>query len=176
MGPFSLLVFFISGMALLFSYWSEYFLILNQFSNLTDFTNSRVINLDLWLSSGELVIKDGERFGIWDNLLRQFIKNPLFGSGIGTRAFGGLGVAVESHNLLLFLYPTFGVFIATAILSFWILSLKRIYKIFIKDVFWVLMIANFIFQSLVGNFFGQAPLVLFFLIIHMVYPIRKCKR
>jgi hypothetical protein len=151
-----------------------------EYNSFENYLNSRVLRTGssnvmyesgAVLNIGDKGISDGARISMWYDLLQRTWERPIFGLGLGTRAFDYRGVTIEDHSVLIFIISRFGILLGILILTYIIKLVKLFYVFstnenypFLKYIY-LALIGNFFFQSLVGMVWGQLPVTLFLGII-----------
>jgi hypothetical protein len=141
--------------------------------DLFHFWSSRVVNLgevNVDLSSSSFVIdsviRDGGRFEMWADLLHNMLNNaPLFGLGLGDRAFSG---DIEDHNFIVFLLSRFGLLFGFAIiLIYWIFIRRSVKKILNSDLhfFYLVSLSVYLLYAMVGTSASKPMAVVSFLML-----------
>ena len=87
------------------------------FDNFNEFIDNRIVgdisirDIDIGFLSifSNIGIRDGSRLPMWFDLLSRSWDSPLFGVGLGSRAFDYYGFDVEDHNFIIFFISRFGI-------------------------------------------------------------------
>nr|WP_298994239.1 hypothetical protein [uncultured Polaribacter sp.] len=146
---------------------------LNDYDTFQDFLNGRVLraktsssNIDsgiVFEISADGGVKDGARLAMWSDLISRTIDSPLTGLGLGARAFDYKKIYIEEHSLFFFSIAKFGFFLGFLFIAYIIKVFSAFYHIIrvnsknsLSKIIFLGMILNFLFQSNVGNIWGQS--------------------
>ena len=116
---------------------------------------------------GNLQLKDGYRFVMWEDLISRTFDDPITGIGMGSRALENKGDFVEDHNIFVTHISRYGIplfFLWMWLVLLVIKSLRNYIKtnssskVFLYII--TIMYINFFFQASVGSIWGQLLVVI----------------
>ncbi|MDD2635463.1 MAG: hypothetical protein PHW82_08190 [Bacteroidales bacterium] len=158
-----------------FKEYLDTFASMQNYTSFDSFLNSRVfrtVTAESSIESGTLFdfegrgISDGARFSMWHDLIKRTLNSPIFGIGIGVRAFDYWDSIVEDHSVLIFIISRFGFIMGGGILYHIYKVIKSSFAFCRNDKYPLLkylylgLIGNFLFQGSVGMIWGQLPVTL----------------
>jgi O-antigen ligase len=134
-----------------------------------DFLDDRVLGEQSieYGNIGNVQLKDGYRFVMWEDLISRTFDDPITGIGMGSRALENKGDFVEDHNIFVTHISRYGIplfFLWMWLVLLVIKSLRNYIKTnsFSKVFLYIItiMYINFFFQASVGNIWGQLLVVI----------------